>query len=77
MKRGERVGARGTVSRTLGCLARVGVVVWASGCGSNDPNKPLTVNQGASLMRDVRKDPSKTQNLSPAEKAYLQQQLKR
>jgi hypothetical protein len=57
--------------------ALAAVILLAAGCGSSDPNKPLTADQGASLLRGVRNDPSRVQNLTPAEKVYLNEKMKR
>jgi hypothetical protein len=49
-----------------------------SGCKSDaDPYRPLTADEGAELLRDVRKDPSRKQDLTPAERAYLIRTLKK
>lgn len=54
----------------LGSLM-IGVAI--SGCGgdSRDPNRELSVDERAELLRDVRADKSRLQNLTPAERAYL------
>lgn len=48
------------------------------GCAEErDPNRPLTVDEGAALLRDVRDDRSRLDTLTPAERAYLVKTLKR
>ena len=44
-----------------------------SGCGADarDPNRELSVDDRAALLRDVRADKSRLRNLTPAERAYL------
>ena len=61
---------------TVRLAARVGVLLMlciTGGCGgdSRDPNRELTVDERAELLRDVRADKSRLQNLTPAERAYL------
>jgi hypothetical protein len=42
------------------------------GCGvERDPTQPLTVDEGAALLRDIRKDRGRMEKLTPAEKRYL------
>lgn len=49
------------------------ICIALSGCGgdSRDPNRELSVDERAELLRDVRSDKSRLQNLTPAERAYL------
>lgn len=43
----------------------------ATGCESRDPNRALSTGEQATLLRDIRKSPSRLQDLTPAERAFL------
>ena len=55
--------------------ARVGAIALAlgiaGGCADRDPYKPLSADEGERLLRDVRSDRGRVQDLTPAERAYL------
>lgn len=74
---GVRVAWRHSYS--LGVVAAgAGTLMILAACGQErDPNQPLTADQGAELLRDVRKDRSRLNELTPAEKAYLQRTLRK
>ncbi len=46
-----------------------------AGCECNDPNRPLSADEGASLLKDVRKGDVNRGDLTPAERRYLQQKI--
>ena len=41
------------------------------GCETRDPNKPLSEDEGAALLRDVRAGKTTVSDLTPADRAYL------
>lgn len=47
------------------------------GCEQSDQSRPLNIDEQAQLLREVRKDRSRVQNLTPREKEYLKQRLAR
>lgn len=66
----------------LGVGAVVFVIVvgagLAVGCAQErDPRKPLTADEGAQLLREIREDRTRLSDLTPAERQYLLRTLKR
>lgn len=82
-KRGglPRLGpGRGSLGRVLmvGGMGLLLGLMAAPGCGQErDPNRPLSADEGAELLREVRSDRRRLSDLTPAEKQYLLQTLKR
>lgn len=50
-------------------------VLAAAGCEQADQNRPMNIDEQAQLLRDVRRDRSRVQSLTPREKEYLKQRL--
>jgi|GEM_PF-4524090 len=62
---------------TVGVVG-VGGVGGAWGCeAKRDPSWALTADEGAELIRDIRAERTRLSDLTPAERQYLLQQLKR
>lgn len=61
------------------CACAVAAMQVLTGCSTpRDPNAPLTADEGAELLREIRDNPVKRkQNLTPAERAYLVKTLKK
>lgn len=84
-RRGEFLGlgpGRGSLGRgvamVVGGLGLLLGLMAGPGCGQErDPNRPLTADEGAELLREVRSDRRRLSDLTPAEKQYLLQTLKR
>lgn len=72
---------RGPVGLAVCVLAQAGLLLAAcgvGGCGSGrDPKAPLTVDEGDALLREIRDDPSKMKDLTPAQRQYLIKTLKK
>lgn len=70
-----------TATMTTMAVATIALSLAASvGCESSpprDPHTPLSANEGAALLKDIRTDRSRMQNLTPAEKVYLQKTLRK
>jgi hypothetical protein len=54
-----------------GVVVLLGAGLLVSGCSSRDPNAKLTDEEGAALLKDVRKNPPNPDDLTPAEKKFL------
>lgn len=71
--------------RWIGRASRVAALmlcVSAAGCGSacqeqRDVRQPLSADEGESLMREIRTDRGRAQELTPAERMYLRDALKK
>jgi hypothetical protein len=70
--RSGRAGPRIAPWALMGAMALAG-----GACAERDPHKPLSEAEGASLMRDVRGNRVRAQDLTPAERMYLKQQMGR
>lgn len=59
--------------RRLAVVVAICAICGVAGCGGDtrDPNRELSADDRAALLRDVRADKSRLQNLTPAERAYL------
>lgn len=56
----------------------LGAMLGLSACtDERDPKKPLTADEGASLLQDLRRSPSRAQALTPAEKKYLSETVRK
>ena len=58
----------GFLSVLVGVMLAAGAV---GGCGSRDPNKALSDDEGATLLRDIRAGKTTVSDLTPADRVYL------
>lgn len=57
-------------------LVVVGMCLVVVACGASDAgDRPLTVDEGAALLGDIREKPQRAESLTPAERKYVQQIL--
>lgn len=60
-------------------LAALSILSGVGGCESDarDPRRPLSADEGESLLKDIRSDRGRMESLTPAERQYLYKSLKK